>query len=365
MNLSIGIVGLPNAGKSTLFNALLRKQQALAANYPFATIEPNIGIVPVPDERLSVLAKIVHTEKIVPALVEFVDIAGLVKGAHSGEGLGNKFLSHIRETSAIVYVLRFFEDPDVIHVANKVDPMEDLATLNEELILSDLQTLDNIKEPKQNASKQQKEAYEFAQLLKKHLDSGKPARDLAMDPDQLFLTKLFNLLTLKPAIYVANMSEEQLQNPDPRISNPTSPAERDMLGVDEKIIKLSAKLESELAEATDEERKELLSSVGITESALDQLAKVGYETLNLISFLTAGEIEARAWTIVKGTRAPQAAAVIHTDFEKKFIKADIVSYQDFVAQKGWVGARQKGLVRSEGKEYIMQEGDIVEFKIGA
>ena len=211
MNLSIGIVGLPNAGKSTLFNALLRKQQALAANYPFATIEPNVGIVPVPDERLPALAQIVHTEKIVPALVEFVDIAGLVKGAHSGEGLGNKFLSHIRETSAIVYVLRFFEDPDVIHVANKVDPMEDLATLNEELILSDLQTLDNIKEPKQNAPKEQKESYEFAQILKKHLDAGKPAREFETDnptspmtslgaSQQQSVIKQFNLLTMKPVI---------------------------------------------------------------------------------------------------------------------------------------------------------------------
>ncbi|MFA6006011.1 MAG: redox-regulated ATPase YchF [Patescibacteria group bacterium] len=360
MNISIAIVGLPNAGKSTLFNALLRKQQALAANYPFATIEPNTGIVPVPDERLNVLAKIVHTEKIVPALVEFVDVAGLVKGAHSGEGLGNKFLSHIRETSAIVYVLRFFEDPDVIHVANKVDPAEDLATLNEELLLSDLQTLDNMKEPKQNASKEQKEAYELAQLLKKHLDTGIPAREFELDIEQKQLVKQFNLLTMKPAIYVANMSEEQLQNKDAvlaewsRIAHPGS-----------QIITLSAKLESELSEATDEERKELLSSVGITESALDQLARVGYETLNLISFLTAGEIEARAWTILKGAKAPQAAAVIHTDFEKKFIKADIVSYKDFVAENGWVGSRAKGLARSEGKEYVMQEGDIVEFKIGA
>ena len=367
MNISIGIVGLPNAGKSTLFNALLRKQQALAANYPFATIEPNIGIVPVPDERLPVLAKIVHTEKIVPALVEFVDIAGLVKGAHSGEGLGNKFLSHIRETSAIVYVLRFFEDPDVVHVANKVDPMEDLVTLNEELILADLQTLDSQKEPKQNASQEQKETYELAQLLKKHLDGGKPARDFELDNDQPAFAKAsagkqllinrFNLLTLKPAIYVANMSEEQLANQD-------SIPSLKVLRSKGHIIALSAKLESELSEATEEERKELLSSVGITKSALDQLARVGYETLNLISFLTAGEIEARAWTVVKGTKAPKAAAVIHTDFEKKFIKADIVSYNDFVNEKGWVGARQKGLVRSEGKEYVMHEGDIVEFKIG-
>lgn len=360
MNLSIGIVGLPNAGKSTLFNALLRKQQALAANYPFATIEPNTGVVPVPDERLKVLAEIVHTEKIVHALVEFVDIAGLVKGAASGEGLGNKFLAHIRETSAIVYVLRFFEDPDVIHVANKVDPKEDLATLNEELLLADLQTLEGIKEPKQNASKEQKEAYELAQVLKKHLDTGKPAREIDLTDEQHRLAKSFNLLTLKPAIYVANMSEEQLTNPTSSATNVGT-----TLGVNGPVIKLSAKLESDLAEATDEERRELLSSVGIKESALDQLARVGYETLNLISFLTAGEIEAKAWTIRKETKAPQAAAVIHTDFEKKFIKADIVSYADFVNEKGWVGARAKGLARSEGKEYVMQEGDIVEFKIGS
>ena len=355
MNISIGIVGLPNAGKSTLFNALLRKQQAEAANYPFCTIEPNTGIVPVPDERLEILAGIVKTNKIVHALIEFVDIAGLVKDAHKGEGLGNKFLAHIRETSAICYVLRFFEDENVIHVQNRVDPMGDLAILNEELIFADLQTLENQKEPKQNSDKSDKLRYELVQNIKRHLNDAKPLRDVNLSEEELSLLKSLNLLTLKPVLYVANMSEEQLQQSREVVLKdfPHKP-----------VVCLSAKLESELIDATPEDRAELLKSVGVEHSALDQLAKGGYDALNLLSFLTAGEIEARAWTIRKGETAQQAAGVIHTDFFSKFIKADIVKYEDFIASGGWVNARQKGLVRSEGKEYIMQDGEVVEFKIG-
>ncbi|MEK9179703.1 MAG: redox-regulated ATPase YchF, partial [Patescibacteria group bacterium] len=300
-------------------------------------------------------AGIVKTNKIVHALIEFVDIAGLVKDAHKGEGLGNKFLAHIRETSAICYVLRFFEDENVIHVQNRVDPMGDLAILNEELIFADLQTLENQKEPKQNSDKSDKLRYELVQNIKRHLNDAKPLRDVNLSEEELSLLKSLNLLTLKPVLYVANMSEEQLQQSREVVL-------KDFLH--KPVVCLSAKLESELIDATPEDRAELLKSVGVEHSALDQLAKGGYDALNLLSFLTAGEIEDRAWTIRKGETAQQAAGVIHTDFFSKFIKADIVKYEDFIASGGWVNARQKGLVRSEGKEYIMQDGEVVEFKIG-
>ncbi len=355
MALSIGIVGLPNAGKSTLFNALLKKQVAAAENYPFTTIDPNTGIVEVPDERLSELARVVHTEKIIPAVVEFVDIAGLVKGAHKGEGLGNKFLANIRETSAICYVLRFFEDSNVIHVADRVDPLGDLAILEEELILADLATLEKQREPKQNASKEEHAQWELVGKIKEHLNSGKSALTFSMTEEEKNLLRPLFLLTMKEAIYIANMSEDQLTKKEEVLKNfPHKP-----------VIALCAKLESELVDISPEEQKELLESVGVSESALGQLATSAYEVLNLSSFLTAGEKEVRAWTIPKGSLAPQAAGVIHTDFEKKFIKADVANYRDFVANGGWLGCRQKGLVRSEGKEYIMRTDDIVEFKIGA
>jgi ribosome-binding ATPase len=355
MSTSIGIVGLPNAGKSTLFNALLKKQAALAANYPFATIEPNTGIVDVPDNRLPKLAKIVNTSKIVPSTVEFVDIAGIVRGAHSGEGLGNKFLANIREVNAICYVLRFFEDENVAHVAGRVDPLEDLAILKEELILADLQTLQNQKEPKQNASKEEKARWEIVDTLKRHLNNGNTASTAHLSSEEKDLIKPLNLLTAKPAIYVANMNEDKLEQGGEVFKNfPHHP-----------FIALSAKTESELIDLRDEEREELLSSVGITEPALNKLARVAHKTLGLMTFLTAGSLEVRAWTVRKGATAPQAAGVIHTDFTKKFIKADVVNYQDFIDNNGWLNARNKGLVRSEGKEYIMKENDIVEFKIGA
>jgi len=355
MNLKIGIIGLPNAGKSTLFNALLKKQQALAANYPFATIEPNVGIVEVPDERLNVLAKIVNTNKLVPATVEFVDIAGLVKGASQGEGLGNKFLSHIRETNAICYVLRFFSDPEVIHVNNRVDPMEDLAILNQELILADLQTLEKQTEPKKNATKEELQKWGIVNTLKRHLNKGEPGSNILLSNEEFTLIKPLNLLTLKPAIYVANLDEPQLTKSREELNKfKLKP-----------LIALSAKIETELLDLNETERAQMLEAVNIKEPSLNMLAKSAYDTLGLMSFLTAGQLEARAWTIKKQTTAPNAAGVIHTDFAKKFIKADVVSYSDFVKAPGWLKAREQGLVRQEGREYIMQEGDVVEFKIGS
>ncbi len=337
MNLKIGIVGLPNAGKSTLFNALLKKQVAYAANYPFATIEPNIGVVPVPDERLARLAEVTKEEEkmdklppVVPAVVEFVDIAGLVKGASEGQGLGNKFLSHIREVNIICHVIRYFPDPNIIHVAGSVDPGRDKEIIETELILADLQTLEK-----------QKGKFED---VKKALNEGKMAKDVVTDPTEV---RDLQLLTMKPVITVANVAESQL-----------------LQGDSLKGVAICAETEAQLAGLSEEEQKEYLKSLGLEASGLDRLIKKAYETLGLISFLTTGVIESRAWTIERGTKAPAAAGVIHTDFEKKFIKADVVSFDDFVTIGGWKKARDAGRVRSEGKEYEMQDGDVVEFKIG-
>ncbi|PJE62960.1 redox-regulated ATPase YchF [Candidatus Roizmanbacteria bacterium CG10_big_fil_rev_8_21_14_0_10_39_6] len=357
MNLKIGIVGLPNAGKSTLFNALLKKNAAIAENYPFCTIEPNTGIVNVPDARLDILAKIVKTTRIVPATVEFVDIAGLVKGAHKGEGLGNKFLSHIREVSAICYVLRFFEDDNVVHVASRIDPIDDLAILEDELMLADLATLEKYKPPKGKPSKEDIIRAEAVQKLKNALKKAIPARRVTLTDGEAAQTKQLMLLTLKPTLCVANMSEAQFSHKETLMRELTTKTNA-------QPIALNARLEAELIDTSTEERTELLASVGIESPALENLSAQAYKTLNLMSFLTAGELEARAWTIQQGTLAPQAAGVIHSDFEQKFIKADIVNYADFVAENGWLGSRQKGLVHSMGKEYVMQEGDVVEFKIG-
>ena len=323
MSLSVGIIGLPNVGKSTLFNALLKKQQALAANYPFATIEPNVGVVPVPDERLAKLAEVVHTEKIVPATVKFVDIAGLVKGASTGEGLGNKFLAHIREVDAIAMVLRDFSDENVIRAGSE-NPKSDAEVLETELILADLQTVEKSKEP-------------MAKRIAESLQKAIPVRNMIFSDEEIPVVKQMNLLTIKPVILVLNVDE-------------------DKLGKRDGYIVLSAKLESELGDE--------IKDLGILESGLEQLIKKSYEILELQSFLTAGEIEARAWTIKKGTKAPQAAGVIHADFEKHFIKADVIYWEDFITLGGWAKARETGKVRMEGKEYIMAEGDVVEFKVG-
>lgn len=367
MQLALGIVGLPNVGKSTLFNALLKKQVAYAANYPFATIEPNVGVVEVPDERLPVLAKIVKTEKIVPAVVEFYDIAGLVKGASEGEGLGNKFLSHIREVAAIVHVVRLFEDNEVIHVANKVDPLSDMQTIETELILADLSTVNKYKEPKGKAGKEEIQTYEIVQKLKAAMDRGLSARKVDLTDEEKALVKQLNLLTMKPVIYVFNVSEKQLENQEETKKKIEELLKGEHTGspLQQSYIYLNAKLETDVLAFSEEEQKEYLNQYHLNETGLNRLIKKAYETLGLISFLTAGELEARAWTIEKGMLAPQAAGVIHTDFEKHFIKADVVPYSAFVEANGWVGAREKGKVQSCGKDYVMKDGDVVEFKVNA
>ena len=361
--LQIGIVGLPNVGKSTLFNALLQKQVAFAANYPFATIEPNVGVVEVPDERLPVLAQIVKTQKIIPAIIEFYDIAGLVKGASKGEGLGNKFLSHIKEVAAIVHVVRLFDDSNIVHVSANVDPVNDIQIIDTELILADLATLERQPEPKMNASKDQLAAFEVIQVLKAKLNEGVPARKVSLDEEQLALINQLNLLTLKPVMYVFNVSEEQLVDADgtkAKIHNVLKEMNDEKVG----YIYLCAKLENEIVSFAPHEQKEYLQQYSLPETGLNRLIKKAYEILGLISFLTAGEKEVRAWTIIQGTLAPQAAATIHTDFEKHFIKADIVSFADFVTAEGWVKSREQGKVTSAGKDYMMKDGDVVEFKVG-
>jgi len=349
MSLKIAIVGLPNVGKSTLFNALVKGSQAQAANYPFCTIEPNVGIVEVPDERLAVLTKISNSAKTVPAVVEFVDIAGLVRGASKGEGLGNKFLSHIRECDAVAQVVRFFEDDNVTHVAGKIDPTDDIEAIETELQLADLATvekrLETIDKDIRTGNKEAVKIKEILSSIKTLLDDGKNARELELSDDDKKLVKELGLMTLKPAIYIANCSEGQLKNFN-----------------DDKFIPISAKIEAELNELDDEEKAEYLKELGLTSSGLDRLIKKAYEILGLISYLTSGEQETRAWTIKNGWTAPQAAGVIHGDFERGFIAADIVKYNDFIANNGWTSSKEKGLVKTQGKDYIMHDGDIVLFK---
>jgi GTP-binding protein YchF len=355
MSLSIGIVGLPNVGKSTLFNSLTNAG-ALAANYPFATIEPNIGIVPVPDTRLNVLAKMYNCQKITPATVSFVDIAGLVAGASSGEGLGNKFLANIRECNAIVHVIRGFSDKNVIHVSNKINPKNDIEIITTELILADLQTLENhlpklIKESRSDPNK--KHVVNYVETLINHLKSGTPLNKLPDLDNDVVLS--LNLLTSKPVIYVFNIDEEVLNSTEKQ-------KELSSLVYPTKSVFISAKLEEELASLDDNDKQELLESYNISESGLNQLAKASYDILGLQSYLTAGEKEVRAWTIHKGDTAPQAAGVIHGDFERGFIAASIVDYEDLVSCGSEQAAKSAGKMRLEGRDYIMQPSDVVEFR---
>lgn len=322
-------MGLPNVGKSTLFNALLKKQAALAANYPFATIEPNVGVVPVVDERLTEIGRVANSQKIVYATVKFVDIAGLVKGASNGEGLGNKFLSHIREVDAICFVLRDFADENVIRAGSE-NPESDYGVLETELIMADLQTVEKSKEP-------------LAKRIFENLQQGIPVRQMNFSDEEKIVVKQMSLLTAKPILKVLNVDESNLAGEG---------------------VRICAKMEEELAGLSDAEQKEYLAGLGQTKSGLEKLVALAFETLGLQTFLTAGEMEARAWTIKKGTKAPQAAGVIHGDFEKHFIKADCINWQEFVAVGGWAKAREVGKVRTEGREYVMTEGDVVEFKVG-
>lgn len=358
MGLKIGIVGLPNVGKSTLFNALLQKQQALAANYPFATIEPNVGIVPVPDEKLPVLAEIVQTTKITPATVEFVDIAGLVAGASQGQGLGNKFLAHIRETNCIVHVVRAFHDPNVIREGS-VEPVADLQTIQTELQLADLATLQKQLPPKGAATPEQRERWATIEKWREQLNRGQILYPLVDEKEQ-WLAKELGLLTAKAFLVVGNVDEGDLGS-----TELVQQQLAQQLGLPiAQVVVVCAKLEAELAELEVSERHTYLREMGVGLTGLEKLIQQAYATLGLQSFYTAGTIEARAWTITQGTAAPQAAAVIHTDFEKHFIKANVVSFADFVALGGWKTARDQGKIRQEGKTYIMQKDDVVEFLIG-
>ncbi|RKM61097.1 redox-regulated ATPase YchF [Butyrivibrio sp. CB08] len=362
--MKLGIVGLPNVGKSTLFNSLTNAG-ALAANYPFATIDPNVGIVAVPDKRLKLLGDLYNSKKVTPATIEFVDIAGLVKGASKGEGLGNQFLANIRETDAIVHVVRCFEDPNVVHVDGSVDPARDIETINLELIFADLEVLERRIAKVAKLARMDKSAakeLEILERIKATLEENKMASELEVDndDDRAFINGL-DLLTWKPVIYAANVKDDDLA--DDGASNKYVAAVRDLASKSgSEVFVISAQIEAEISELDDDEKAEFLESLGLSESGLDKLIAASYRTLGLMSFLTSGEDETRAWTIKIGTKAPQAAGKIHTDFERGFIKAEVINYEDLLREGSLSAAKEKGLVRMEGKEYVVQDGDVILFR---
>jgi GTP-binding protein YchF len=361
LGIKCGIVGLPNVGKSTLFNAVTQAQNAAAANYPFCTIDPNVGVVPVPDLRLKALADIVKPEKILPTTVEFVDIAGLVAGASKGEGLGNKFLSHIRETDAVAHVVRCFVNDDVVHVAGRIDPLADIEVINTELALADLDTVERGLQRAEKASKAgDKDAIRLRDLLKRmreHLDAGNPARTLSMDAAERPLLRELHLITVKPLMYVANVAENGFKdNPYLDVVQKRADAE----GAD--VVPVCAAIESEIAQLDPADRQAFLEELGLHEPGLDRVIRAAYHLLGLLTFFTAGVKEVRAWTTHIGALAPQAAGEIHTDFEKGFIRAEVISYEDFIACKGEQGAKEAGKMRLEGKEYVVREGDVMHFR---